>query len=173
MATCSFNLNGATFSTFFYDGVGISAFSGNGPHRNNPASQAVKDNGPLPVGNYYIVERPSGGVAGSIWSYMTDRDIWFALFRDDGTIDDETVVNGIKRTVIRLHPKGPSGLSLGCITIENRPDFDTMRAYLLRQPVAYVPGTRLRMFGTVEVGPIAVDTLDRRYRPGGPGPVYA
>jgi hypothetical protein len=165
MANCSFLLNGSTFTDFIYDGTRTTAFSGNGRHRNNPASGNVPNDGSIPTGRYYIVDRQSGGTLGPILDWIADRDIWFALWRDDGTIDDRTFVDGVRRGEFRLHPKGPRGISLGCITLEYRSEFDTMRAYLLGQPVAYIPHTKTRSYGTVDVGYL-VDTLDPRYRPG-------
>lgn len=31
---------------------------------------------------------------------------WFALYRDDGQIDDYTVINGVRRGNFRIHPNG-------------------------------------------------------------------
>jgi len=47
-----------------------------------------------------------------------------------------------------------------------------MRTYLLAQPVSYIPGTRTRTYGVVDVG-VLVDTLDPRYRSGGSGTALA
>ncbi|ABA49261.1 unnamed protein product [Burkholderia pseudomallei 1710b] len=43
-----------------------------------------------------------------MWS-NSDRSTWFALYRADAKIDDETDVNGVKRSAFRLHPNGPMG----------------------------------------------------------------
>ena len=167
MVNCTFILNGMPFTTFTYDGRRCTAFSGNGPHRNNPGSENVPNNGPIPTGRYYIVDRQSGGTLGPLLDWIADRDIWFALWREDGALDDQTFVDGVRRGEFRLHPKGPRGISLGCITLEYRSEFDLMRAYLLAQPVSHIPSTRTRTYGTVDVG-ILVDTLDPRYRQGRP-----
>jgi hypothetical protein len=166
IANGTFILNGQLFTQFNYDRVNCTAFSGNGPHRNNPASENVPNDGPIPIGRYYIVDRQSGGTLGPILDWIKDRDIWFALWRDDGTIDDSTFVDGVRRGEFRLHPKGRLGISLGCITLEYRSEFDTLRTYLLAQPVTYIPDTTTRTYGTVDVG-FLTDTLDPRYRPGG------
>jgi hypothetical protein len=165
-ATCTFILNSDLFTRFNYDGVNTRAFSGNGRHRNNPASENVPNDGPIPTGIYYIVDRQSGGTLGPMLDWLADRDLWFALYRDDGSIDDATFVDGVRRGEFRLHFKGPLGISLGCITLEFRSEFDTMRAYLLAQPVSYIPDTKTRTYGTVHVG-FLTDTLDRRYQPSG------
>ena len=44
MVNCTFILNGLPFTSFTYDGVRCTAFSGNGPHRNNPSSGNVPNN---------------------------------------------------------------------------------------------------------------------------------
>jgi hypothetical protein len=164
--TCNFILNGERFSKFTYDGANCTAFSGNGDYRNKALEGNVPANGPIPGGRYYIVDRESGGLMGPIMDWIKDRDIWFALLRDDGAIDDFTFVEGVRRGEFRLHPKGRLGISLGCITLEYRGEFDAMRAYLLSKPLEYVPLTTTRTYGTVDVG-FYVDTLDERYRPGG------
>ena len=168
MVNCTFILNGMIFATFTYDGVRCTAFSGNGSHRNNPTSGNVPNDGSIPTGRYYIVDRQSGGTLGPVLDWIADRDIWFALWREDGALDDQTFVDGVRRGEFRLHPKGPRGISLGCITLEYRSEFDTLRTYLLAQSVAYIPKTRARTYGVVDVG-ILVDTLDPRYRSGGVG----
>lgn len=43
----------------------------------------------------------------------TDRSDWFSLYRDDGEIDDRTVIDNVKRENFRPHPVGPLGLSEG------------------------------------------------------------
>jgi hypothetical protein len=168
MATCTFVLNGSRFTFFTYGGVRCAAFSGNGTHRNNPNSGNVPNNGSIPVGRYYIVDRASGGTLGGIRDWWSGKDQWFALYCDDGTIDDETFVAGVRRGEFRLHPKGPSGTSLGCITIESQTEFNTLRSHLLAQPASNIPGTTIRTYGIVTVStPLLIDTLDPRYRRGG------
>lgn len=154
MVSCFFSLNNHTFSSFIYDGVSCTAFSGNGPDRNNPASTSVGSNGPIPLGRYYIVNRASGGTLGGIRDLLTGRDQWFALYREDGTIDDETFIGSVRRGEFRLHPLGPSGTSLGCIVLQYPSDFATLRNRLLASSVAYIPGTGTRTYGivTVELG---------------------
>lgn len=151
MAACLFALNNDLFSPLDCDGTRYAAFSGNGQHRNNPDSEAVPSNGPIPLGTHFIVDRGSGGTLGHLWSWATNRDRWFALYKDDGSVDDETFVNGVRRGEFRLHPIGPARTSLGCITLQYPREFTQLRDYLLSQPVAYTPGTGTRTYGTVEV----------------------
>ncbi|WP_426445998.1 tlde1 domain-containing protein [Siccibacter colletis] len=55
-------LNGADYAPFNLYGVGVfMAFSGNGIYRNKGACGAMKGDGPLPPGKYWIVERGSAG----------------------------------------------------------------------------------------------------------------
>ncbi|GDO95315.1 type VI secretion protein [Escherichia coli] len=58
-----FILNGADYAPFNLYGVGVfMAFSGNGIYRNKGACGAIPNDGPLPQGKYWIVERGSGGL---------------------------------------------------------------------------------------------------------------
>lgn len=167
MPACTFTLNGQQFSAFVCDGLSYTAFSGNGTHRNNPNSGAVAGNGPIPPGRYFIVDRESGGRLGSLRDAFTGRGDWFALYRDDGVIDDQTFIAGVRRGEFRLHPLGPSGTSLGCIVIQSPPEFTSLRARLLAAPAVHVPRTTIRHYGTVQVVTTPmIDTLDPRYRGG-------
>ncbi|MGK3116306.1 tlde1 domain-containing protein [Candidatus Pantoea formicae] len=57
-----------------------------------------------------MVERPTGGRLGPFRErflkevYGTDRTTWFALYRDDGKIDDITFINGVRRGLFRCIP---------------------------------------------------------------------
>lgn len=75
---------------------------------------------------------------------------WFALYRDDGKIDDHTWVNGVERGDFRLHPPGPLGISLGCITLQHRTDFIAIRQALMSTPQIRLPNG-LMSYGTIEV----------------------
>lgn len=165
MTDCYFNLNGEMHSSFVYDGVRATAFSGNGPDRNNPGSGAVARNGPIPPGSYWIVDRASGGTLGGLRDLISHRDQWFALYRDDGSIDDETFYDGVRRGEFRLHPIGPLRMSIGCIVLEYATEFDALRTYLKAQPLQLIPGTATRTYGLVAVGQVI---LDDRVQPRGP-----
>lgn len=135
---CTFHLNGKKYGTLSCPGVGFfPAFSGNGSAINDADNTMLKDIGPLPCGRYYIVLRGRGGTfaryrdeANALFT-GSDRSTWFALYRDDGKIDDATFINGVKRGMFRLHPVGPSGLSKGCITLYNQQDFAILSKALL------------------------------------------
>ncbi|MGR5945684.1 DUF2778 domain-containing protein [Enterobacter sp. C4G1] len=157
MIHCTFRLNGNALSNLSCPGIGFfPAYSGNaGIHRNNPDSVAVKNIGPLPPGKYYIVERPR-----SMSTYVkdvfatkytgSDHSIWFALYREDGSIDDTTFINAVSRGSFRLHPAGYEGISNGCITLPSPSHFAVLREALLRTPKILVSGS-LYAYGTVQV----------------------
>ena len=153
-------LNGADYSPLAFDGIGVfMAFSGNGAYRNKGACGIITDNGALPPGKYYIVDRPAGSKANQIraWGidkykstfyYHVDHSEWFALFRADGKVDDQTFYRGVSRGGFRLHP---GRVSDGCITLTNQSDYARLRDALLRTKKDKVPGTALESYGTIEV----------------------
>ncbi|MDR7343857.1 hypothetical protein J2X14_002277 [Pantoea alhagi] len=155
---CIFTLNGMPLSILECKDVGkFPAFSGQQYGRNNPTMTGRENIGPIPKGRYYILNRQSGGRMGFLYDmalrygYGTDRNEWFALYRDDGQIDDFTFEDGIRRGRFRLHPVGPRGLSEGCITVNHIPDFHYLRASLLQTTTFSIPGTSMKAFGTVQV----------------------
>lgn len=151
---CTFKLNGKSSSVLVCPGIG--SFSGTGKYVDDPKSTSVSMEGPLPTGQYYIYDRGSGGLVTLIkdWSlktfHHTDRTKWFALFRDDGRIDDTTYVNSVPRKFIRLHPNGPWGLSEGCLTLFHQSDFDKLAAYLHKQGPK-LPTKAGMAYGVIEV----------------------
>lgn len=64
MSHFDFTLNGSLFRGLEGSAGSFVAFSGDGSHRNKAGSTNVPDDGPIPQGSYYIVERPSGGRVG-------------------------------------------------------------------------------------------------------------
>lgn len=158
MIQCTFHLNGRGLSNLSCPGIGFfPAYSGNeGGHRNNPDSVAVKGIGPLPPGRYYIVDRPTGGLGTSIRDSFysglsgSDRDVWFALYRDDGSVDDITFIDGVSRGLFRLHPAGYVGVSNGCITLPSRSHYSLLHKAIMRTPKFLVSGS-LYAYGTIQV----------------------
>lgn len=140
-------------------GVGIfPVFSGIEPVT-NIAQCAFKKNAALPVGTYWIVDRPSGSIRNQIQTFIkdfkngTNHDEWFGLY-SASTMSDSVFVNGVERGAFRLHPLRPNGEgeSWGCITFYNIPDFQLVRRSLLQQKKVRVPGGRgLMAYGKVEV----------------------
>lgn len=158
MIRCTFHLNGGQMSTLSCPGVGFfPAYSGHaGLNRNNPDSVSLKKKGPLPPGKYFIVVRSRGGLR-SRWHDMikelesgSNRDYWFALYRDDGTIDDLTFIDSVKRGAFRLHPAGVSGISEGCITLPNHSHYQILQHALLSAGSLLITA-ELKAFGTIQV----------------------
>ena len=105
--------------------------------------------GPIPPGVYYIVDRPSGGRLGAIWDFLRpDKANWFALYRDDGIIDDQTSVNGVLRGAFRLHY---GSISEGCITLTDRDAYARLNQILRTTSTGVIPGTNITYYGTVTV----------------------
>lgn len=151
MIECKFELNGESMSTFKCGATSFSAFSGLGKHVNQRMSECVIGAGPIPTGTYYIFDRQSGGLLGPLRDLFTGRDEWFALYRDDGHIDDEMFCNKVRRGEFRLHPKGGTGRSEGCIVIDKKADFMFMRTILKNSQQIAVPRTELMAYGRVVV----------------------
>lgn len=155
-------LNDADYAPFNLYGVGVfMAFSGNGIYRNHASCRAVPNNGPIPPGKYWIVERGEGGflsrkIAGAkdvfnktFHHAKFSHSEWFALYKDDWGIDDGAWVDSVHRGLFRLHP---GTLSKGCITIAHNSDFAIIRNALLRTQPIQVPCMRSLMArGWIEV----------------------
>ncbi|WKV52694.1 MULTISPECIES: DUF2778 domain-containing protein [Dickeya] len=158
-----FIVNNADYSPLTLLGVGtFMAFSGDKIYRNRGGCTDVPEAGPIPEGRYWIVDRPTGGIRSqatawlkdswnTVWGYDSNHSEWFALYRDDGQIDDYTWINGVRRGNFRLHPIGGQGVSLGCITLQHYSDFAAIRAALLRTRKQPVHNTGLEAYGIIEV----------------------
>ena len=158
-----FTLNDADYSPLMFYGVGtFMAFSGRGAYKNRGGCAIIPNEGPIPPGKYWIVDRPSGGGFGS-WAHAVVKDTfnkvvrgaeftrfeWFALYRDDKSIDDETWYNHVWRGHFRLHP---GTISEGCITLPHSSDFALLRNALLRTNKIRVPCMKsLMAYGSIEV----------------------
>ncbi|WP_179747145.1 DUF2778 domain-containing protein [Paraburkholderia bryophila] len=109
------------------------------------ANTAIKNAGPIPKGRYYIIGRQSGGRLGWLWDWAKDKashvqhDQWFALYRNDGVIDDYTFVHGVRRGNFRLHPDGRFGISEGCIAIQSPESMPCSRGYTARAGIRRLP----------------------------------
>lgn len=80
----------------------------------------------------------------------SNRDFWFALYRDDGTINDSTFVEKVERGAFRLHPAGSSGISEGCITLPNRSHYRILHHALLNSGSVLITA-ELKAYGTIQV----------------------
>ncbi|MBC8750417.1 hypothetical protein OKW43_003473 [Paraburkholderia sp. WC7.3g] len=160
--TGKFLVNSEPLSPLTIFGIGtFNAYSGNNQYRNRGGCTMVPNDGPLPAGKYWIVDRPTGGIRSQVFAWTkdewnaamghpSDHGEWFALYRDDGTIDDVTWINGVKRGQFRLHPTGGRGISLGCITLPSHSDFMTIRNALLHTVKIPVRSSGLLAYGTIE-----------------------
>lgn len=151
MIDCSFELNGKPISALKCGTVSFPAFSGYDKNANQPQSACQSGIGPIPPGAYYILDRQSGGLLGYLRDMFSDRKEWFALYAIDKEIDDITYCNEVKRGNFRLHPKGPLGISQGCITVESLDDFKRLRSILKESEQTSIPGTNLKAYGKVTV----------------------
>ena len=98
--------------------------------------------------NYYIVDRVSGGTLGSIRDFFRGTANWFSLYRDDGIVDDQTLVNGARRGEFRLHY---GTISKGCVTVPNQSDYDKIYKQLKGTQQGVIPGTSTSYYGTIDV----------------------
>ena len=151
MIECTFKLNNEKTSKLCLGASSYSAFSGIGDHVNKTISQCIKAKGPIPKGLYYIIDRQSGGLLGPLRDLFNDKDEWFALYACDETIDDFTFCDEVKRGNFRIHPKGPLGISQGCVTIESLSDFKIIRSLLKGTEVEFIPNTNIECYGTLKV----------------------
>lgn len=151
MFQCSFELNNQAMSAFRLGATSYPAFSGLGRHANQRAVACVKGTGPIPPGIYYIFDRQSGGMLGPIRDMINGRNDWFALYAADNRVDDETFCEEVKRGNFRLHPKGVTGRSEGCVVVDKESDFIQLRAILTSAKPISVPGTKLKAYGRLVV----------------------
>jgi RHS repeat-associated protein len=120
------------------------AFSGNRQFTNRPEFESIENHGPIPAGTYYIVEP---------YHYSrVNGSVFFRLYRDDGVIDDQTILpNGQRRGQFRFHPGTASN---GCVTVSSRTnarDWYRIQDRLLRTQTSTIPGTDIIYYGTVRV----------------------
>lgn len=141
-------------------GVGtFPVFSGQSPYTNDP-NCTFRVNSAIPVGRYWIVDRPEGSIMNQLrgsaidWWNNTNRKEWFGLFSSQ-TMTDSIFINGVSRGGFRLHPLRPdgSGESEGCITFSRNTDFYVVRNSLINRKKVKVPGSRsgLMAYGYVDV----------------------
>lgn len=82
---------------------------------------------------------------------MSEKSTWFALYAIDSKIDDETRCNSNLRGEFRLHPKGESGISKGCITVASTPEYLLPRDALRANGLHRVDSLDLSAYGIVTV----------------------
>ena len=116
---CRFKLNGKPVSHLVCKSLGLNmpAFSGQRSCVNDPETTFVESVGPIPLGLYYIVDRPKGGGMQKYkdvvydWASDTRHADWFGLFKEDGLVDDYTQTKGTygrwKEGTNLIHYVGP------------------------------------------------------------------
>jgi hypothetical protein len=151
MLSCSFVLNGKPLTQLRIGAKSFDAFSGMDSYVNQRQHACVPGRGPIPPGSYYVIDRESGGLLGPLRNLFSDRSEWLALYADDGRVDDEVKCNSIARGNFRLHPKGPLGISEGCITIEKPIEFNLVRSLIRSEKLQPIPGSTLKAYAKVLV----------------------
>ena len=151
MIDCTFQLNDESMSIFKCGATSFPAFSGLGEHVNRRFSACIPNQGPIPPGEYYIFDRESGGLLGPLRDLFNNRDDWFALYAIDDNIDDEAFCNKVKRGQFRLHAKGFTGKSEGCVVIEKQSDYQFLRTILKNTTQIEIPGIELKAYGRLVV----------------------
>lgn len=151
MQQCNFVLNDQPMSAFSVGGASFPAFSGKTPYINKRANSCLVKLGPIPPGTYYVIDRETGGRFGWLRDLVANKKNWFALYAEDGRIDDWTFCNEVKRGNFRLHPMGERGISEGCITVHRAADFHVIHSLLKRSRQSTVPGADFRAYGKVVV----------------------
>ena len=150
MLEAKFKLNNSDVSRLVIGDRSFPAFSGHQHHTNQRSSQCIPDQGPLPVGSYYITDRTTG-VLQSMNAWLSGKDDWFALLAIDGKIDDHLQCQKVVRGNFRLHAMSGDGVSYGCVTVVNRSDFNIIYALLKKQPPVEVGNSDHKAYGILRV----------------------
>ncbi|MCP2230179.1 DUF2778 domain-containing protein [Erwinia aphidicola] len=140
-------------------GIGtFDVFSGKPGYINKPECSYII-NSSLPPGQYWIVDRPAGGISNRLrgtaldWWNGTDHSSWLGIYSSQ-TMSDHLFVNGVERGGFRIHPLRPNGEgeSWGCITFFSLFDFNLFRSAVLNQKKFKVPGkSALMAYGRIDV----------------------
>lgn len=99
-----------TVAKLFCAGVGVfPVFSGLASMMNRMGCAGLT-NGPIPTGKYWIVDRPRGGLKSwakqieKEWRTGNDYNSWFALYRQDGLVNDITMsITRCARRFVCIH----------------------------------------------------------------------
>jgi hypothetical protein len=131
--------------------------SGQGRFENNPHCTS-HENAAIPAGEYWVVDRPRGGLRTQMQAKMADwyrgsnHEEWFALYSIK-TNDNHLYINGVCREGFRLHPvnQNGEGESQGCITLLNNAEFNYLRKVLKASDRYLVTGTNIQAYGKIKV----------------------
>lgn len=149
MLEAKFKLNNRDLSRLVIGDRSFPAFSGHRHHTNRAASQCRKDQGPIPKGNYYIVDRATG-LLQQLGALLSAKRDWFALFAVDENVDDFVRCQNVFRGQFRLHPLGEEGTSLGCVTVVSHSDFEVIRI-LIKSQAPKLIGNDIKAYGILRV----------------------
>lgn len=144
MKKSTFELNNKPMSSFKIGASSFPAFSGLGQYVNRGISACVPNQGPIPPGEYFILD-------GWLRDLFSGKGEWFALYANDGKIDDQIWCEQVKRGQFRLHPKGRTGMSQGCIVIDRPNDFQVVSSILRNGEPQLIADTEIRAWGKVSV----------------------
>ena len=108
----------------------------------------LPNQGPIPVGDYHIVDRQTGPLG--VFRQRHKKD-WFALYAKDRVVDDQLYCEGVLRGQFRLQPKSGGGVSRGRITLERPSDFALLRQLFEATERVPIPRTPWMSYGTVIV----------------------
>lgn len=151
MRQCHFELINKPMSILRLGASEFPAFSGLGAHVNQRLSACFRSQGPIPPGSYFVIDRQSGGRLGWLYDLFSKRNDWFALYAVDDNIDDATWCGQVERGKFRLHPKGPSGISEGCVVIDRLPDFLHLQTMLRSGEPSEIPGKNISAWAKLVV----------------------
>lgn len=151
MVDLVFRLNGEPMSTLQCGALRVAAFSGRGSLANRRHSVCVRNGGAIPPGAYYVFNRQSGGLLGPLRDAFSGHSNWFALYAVDDKINDELICDQVRRGAFRLHPKGATGVSYGCVVVDNPTDYQRVQAMVRAHTPQAVPGSSLKAYGRLIV----------------------
>ena len=147
MINLTFELNNQPMSAIKSGTRSFAAFSGLGSFVNKRSTMCLPTFGSIPIGSYSIFDRQSGGLLGPLRDLFNDHSNWFALYAIDGKIDDQTYCNKVRRGAFRIHPKGFTGRSEGCVVIDNASDYLHLKNILKSSAQIEIPGIKLKAYG--------------------------
>ena len=132
----------------------------------NVVNCSHKDNGAIPPGTYYIVERKQHDSIGSrvrnssidAWNFINwrtnDKNTWFSLYNAQSMSDATDIGQGKKHGGFRLHPVNSDGTgeSDGCITFcDYNAYFQFRHALLNTLQDEYWKFKGIKVYGVVRV----------------------
>lgn len=154
-ADCFFRLNGQAMGELEVrlpnQILKIPAYSGARPFSNQRTHMCIPHVGAIPLGEYYVVDRESGGRLGWLKDLFNEKTEWFSLYRIDDKIDDYTWCDGVKRVHFRIHYSVSGDGSRGCVTLANPNDFRDLKSALRTSGKRKVSNLDIECYGKLTV----------------------